>query len=359
MHLRLSRRSPAPDRGPAHGQSGLARRDLPLRHGDLLHRVRRGVPPGRQGHRDRTHGRDLDPPRGLHGLRVLRPRLPHGAPEPPPGGPPACPARGATPSSRCAVGEHAPALSIQGLTKRFGSFEAVSDLSLPSGPVRSTPSSAPTARARPRPSRASSDSCSPSRAESRVCGAPVEPDGLAFRRLLGYVADRPFLYEKLTAWEFLEFLAGVHGLRGWEGEADRVPRPLQARRVEAPAHRGVLPRHEAEAGPDGRPPPPAQAPARGRAHGGPGPPLRQGREGPLRAPGRGGHGALPLHTLPRHRSPGGRPHRHPEPGQPRGGGHLRPPPGALQPAREHAGGGLPQAHRGGRRAGPGAGRGPP
>jgi ABC-2 type transport system ATP-binding protein len=39
------------------------------------------------------------------------------------------------------------------------------------------------------------------------------------KAILGYIPDRPYLYEKLTGGEFLEFIAGLHQLRredGWE-----------------------------------------------------------------------------------------------------------------------------------------------
>jgi ABC-2 type transport system ATP-binding protein len=113
------------------------------------------------------------------------------------------------------------ALSIEGLTKRFGRLEAVSELSLhvecgeiyaflgPNGAGKTTTIKSVVGLLQPESGRIT------------VHGAPVEPDGLAFRRLLGYVADRPFLYEKLTAWEFLEFLAGVHRLKGWETGAEK------------------------------------------------------------------------------------------------------------------------------------------
>ncbi len=112
-----------------------------------------------------------------------------------------------------------PALSIEGLTKRFGKFEAVSNLSLqvacgqiyaflgPNGAGKTTTIKSVVGLLQPEAGRLS------------VYGAPVEPDALPFRRLLGYVADRPFLYEKLTAWEYLEFLAGVHRLKRWQERA--------------------------------------------------------------------------------------------------------------------------------------------
>ncbi|MEW6267378.1 MAG: ABC transporter ATP-binding protein [Thermodesulfobacteriota bacterium] len=34
------------------------------------------------------------------------------------------------------------------------------------------------------------------------------------KRLIGFIPDRPFLYEKLTGWEFLQFKAGLYGVNG-------------------------------------------------------------------------------------------------------------------------------------------------
>jgi ABC-2 type transport system ATP-binding protein len=42
----------------------------------------------------------------------------------------------------------------------------------------------------------------------------VEPD--AAKAALGFIPDRPYLYEKLTAAEFLRFHAGLYGLEGDE-----------------------------------------------------------------------------------------------------------------------------------------------
>jgi ABC-2 type transport system ATP-binding protein len=119
------------------------------------------------------------------------------------------------------VAEEAFALAVEGLTKRFGRFEAVSDLSLTVSPGEIYAFLGPNGAGKTTTIKSIVGLLQPESGRISVCGAPVEPDGMAFRRLLGYVADRPFLYEKLTAWEFLEFLAGVHGLRGWEEEANR------------------------------------------------------------------------------------------------------------------------------------------
>ncbi|OHB70675.1 MAG: ABC transporter, partial [Planctomycetes bacterium RBG_13_63_9] len=48
----------------------------------------------------------------------------------------------------------------------------------------------------------------------RVCGCDVVRDTRQAARLLGYVPDEPFLYEKLSGREFLEFVAQMRGLDG-------------------------------------------------------------------------------------------------------------------------------------------------
>lgn len=50
----------------------------------------------------------------------------------------------------------------------------------------------------------------PTRGKIRVDGIDLLADPVAVKRLTGYIPDRPYLYEKLTAWEFLRFIAGVY-----------------------------------------------------------------------------------------------------------------------------------------------------
>ncbi len=113
-----------------------------------------------------------------------------------------------------------PVLAIEGLTKRFGSFEAVSDLSLSVAAGEIYAFLGPNGAGKTTTIKSVVGLLQPEAGRIRVSGAPVEPDALPFRRLLGYVADRPFLYEKLTGWEYLEFLAGVHRLSGWKERAE-------------------------------------------------------------------------------------------------------------------------------------------
>lgn len=45
--------------------------------------------------------------------------------------------------------------------------------------------------------------------------------------ILGYIPDRPYLYEKLTGDEFLEFMAGLHHLKTGDGWKQRYSELLE------------------------------------------------------------------------------------------------------------------------------------
>lgn len=53
----------------------------------------------------------------------------------------------------------------------------------------------------------------PSSGRIRVGGFDVQRDGELARQLLSYVPDQPYLYEKLTGREFLQFIAEMYGLK--------------------------------------------------------------------------------------------------------------------------------------------------
>jgi ABC-2 type transport system ATP-binding protein len=103
-------------------------------------------------------------------------------------------------------------IQIENLTKRFGGFTAVADLNLhvrrgevfgflgPNGAGKTTTMKIIVGLMRPTTGRV------------RVAGMDVEAESIRTRRLIGYIPDHPFLYEKLSGQEFLLFIAGVYGI---------------------------------------------------------------------------------------------------------------------------------------------------
>jgi ABC-2 type transport system ATP-binding protein len=60
----------------------------------------------------------------------------------------------------------------------------------------------------------------PTEGSVRVAGAPAE--SVAARVARSYVADHPVLYDDLTLWEHVAYIAGLHGAEGWEEAAHRL-----------------------------------------------------------------------------------------------------------------------------------------
>jgi ABC-2 type transport system ATP-binding protein len=61
----------------------------------------------------------------------------------------------------------------------------------------------------------------PTSGTAAIGGHDVLKDPVAAKQLLGYIPDHPFLYEKLTGREFMDFVAGLYRMRA-EGLAERV-----------------------------------------------------------------------------------------------------------------------------------------
>ena len=97
----------------------------------------------------------------------------------------------------------------------------------------------------------------------------AEPE--AAKASLGFIPDRPFIYEKLTAGEFLRFHGGLYGMDGDGIDRARAEmlEMFELVALGARARRELLARHEAAAGHERRVPAPAARGARRRADGRP------------------------------------------------------------------------------------------
>lgn len=58
----------------------------------------------------------------------------------------------------------------------------------------------------------------PQKGSVKIDGHDIKKEPREAKAVVGFVPDRPFLYEKLTAAEFLRFLGGIYGLSGSETE---------------------------------------------------------------------------------------------------------------------------------------------
>jgi ABC-2 type transport system ATP-binding protein len=104
-------------------------------------------------------------------------------------------------------------LAARGLIKQYGGFTAVDGVDLtvhageifgllgPNGAGKTTTVNMCTGLLRP------------TSGTVRIDGLDVERDARAAKRLIGYVPDEPYLYEKLTAREFVHFMGELYGVR--------------------------------------------------------------------------------------------------------------------------------------------------
>jgi ABC-2 type transport system ATP-binding protein len=105
-------------------------------------------------------------------------------------------------------------IQLSALTKRYGSFTAVDgiDLVVPRGELFGF--LGPNGAGKTTTLRMIAGILRPTSGTVRVAGIDLAVDARAAKAKLGYIPDRPFIYEKLTGGEFLRFVAGLYGQEG-------------------------------------------------------------------------------------------------------------------------------------------------
>src|SRR5215470_8191075 len=98
------------------------------------------------------------------------------------------------------------------LVKRFGDLVAVNDLSLtvPRGEFFAV--LGPNAAGKATTIKILAGLIKPTSGAARVAGFDIQTHHLEVRRRLAYVPDFPFLYDKLTPWEFIRFTGQMFGM---------------------------------------------------------------------------------------------------------------------------------------------------
>jgi ABC-2 type transport system ATP-binding protein len=96
-------------------------------------------------------------------------------------------------------------IELTHLSKKFGDLMAVNDLSLTIERGKFFAILGPNAAGKTTLMRVLAGLLKPTSGVAKVAGFNVETDPLEARRRLAYVPDFPFLYDKLTPWEFFRF----------------------------------------------------------------------------------------------------------------------------------------------------------
>jgi len=96
-------------------------------------------------------------------------------------------------------------IELDHLVKKFGDLTAVNDVSLKIGRGEFFAMLGPNAAGKTTTIKLLAGLMKPTSGASRICGFDIQAQPLEARRRLAYVPDFPFLYDKLTAWEFFRF----------------------------------------------------------------------------------------------------------------------------------------------------------
>ena len=112
-------------------------------------------------------------------------------------------------------------IAVEHLVKQYGQFSAVDGVSLDVQPGEIHGFLGPNGAGKTTTLRIIAGLLKPTSGRVVVNGHDVAAEPELAKAALGFIPDRPFIYEKLTAGEFLRFHAGLYGLDG-DGVMDRV-----------------------------------------------------------------------------------------------------------------------------------------
>ena len=96
-------------------------------------------------------------------------------------------------------------IELDQLVKKFGDLAAVNDISLQIGQGEFFAMLGPNAAGKTTAMKLMAGLIKPTSGSARICGFDVQKQPLEARRRMAYVPDFPFLYDKLTGWEFFRF----------------------------------------------------------------------------------------------------------------------------------------------------------
>ncbi|HAN87003.1 MAG: ABC transporter ATP-binding protein [Bacillota bacterium] len=115
-------------------------------------------------------------------------------------------------------------IKTYGLTKRFGDTFAVDNLDLSVGAGEIFGFLGPNGAGKTTSINMMIGILMPTAGRVELADIDVAEDPISAKSIIGYVPDQPNVYEKLTAWEFLMFVANLHEVE--RGRAEKKARNL-------------------------------------------------------------------------------------------------------------------------------------
>jgi ABC-2 type transport system ATP-binding protein len=115
-------------------------------------------------------------------------------------------------------------ISIQGVSKHYGRKLAVDNLTLEIAPGEFFAVLGPNGAGKTSTIKMIAGLLRPTSGKIFVCGHDVQQEPIEAKKVTAYVPDQPFLYDKLSGIEFLNFVADLYGVNGEfrRSEIDRL-----------------------------------------------------------------------------------------------------------------------------------------
>jgi ABC-2 type transport system ATP-binding protein len=105
-------------------------------------------------------------------------------------------------------------IKLTGLTKRYGSLTAVNGIDLTVAPGEVFGFLGPNGAGKTTTIKMMAGLLQPTSGTVELGGYDVRTDPLHAKAITGFIPDRPYLYDKLTAAEFMDFVARLYGMTG-------------------------------------------------------------------------------------------------------------------------------------------------
>lgn len=110
------------------------------------------------------------------------------------------------------MNDNQPILAVSDLVKKFGDFHAVDEVSFSVQAGTIFGFLGPNGAGKTTTIKMLAGLLQPDRGTITIGGHPMAKAPLACKKITGYIPDRPYLYDKLTGHEFLQFMASLYDL---------------------------------------------------------------------------------------------------------------------------------------------------
>ncbi len=118
-------------------------------------------------------------------------------------------------------------IQVEGLTKLYGEFVAVNELSFSVRPGEVLGLVGPNGAGKTTTLRCLSGIIPPTRGTIRICAHDMAVDPIAAKRELAFLPDEPRLFDYLTVEQHLAFTARIYGVADFLANADRLLHELE------------------------------------------------------------------------------------------------------------------------------------